>query len=204
MTANRAQADALEIEAGAKRRLADEYDAAQERGEIRTQRDNQAFSGVEKASGSEVVPPKELHEARIIRDAEVAEPVVTSRCAPALTDRAPRRRATSQPTKLSGTTLRARCTTRHCGSWRPPKTKGEHTEISASLQTRLGASRANLLLIQAAGSAQLLQRSNDDKQLRAVMTLLTNDLVCRNDSAPLGVPATSRVNAWCRTTWPLG
>jgi hypothetical protein len=29
-------ADALEIEAGAKRRLADEYDAAQERGEVRT------------------------------------------------------------------------------------------------------------------------------------------------------------------------
>jgi hypothetical protein len=33
--AHRAQADALEIEAGAKRRLADEYDAAQERGEVR-------------------------------------------------------------------------------------------------------------------------------------------------------------------------
>ena len=32
--AHRAQADALEIEAAAKRRLADEYDAAQERGEI--------------------------------------------------------------------------------------------------------------------------------------------------------------------------
>jgi hypothetical protein len=31
----RAQADALEVEAGAKRRLADEYDAAQERGEIK-------------------------------------------------------------------------------------------------------------------------------------------------------------------------
>jgi hypothetical protein len=31
---HRAQADALEIEAKAKRRLADEYDAAQERGEV--------------------------------------------------------------------------------------------------------------------------------------------------------------------------
>jgi hypothetical protein len=47
----RAQADAIEIEAGAKRRLADEYDAAHERGEIRTQRDNQAFSVVEKLLG---------------------------------------------------------------------------------------------------------------------------------------------------------
>jgi hypothetical protein len=60
--------DALDIEARAKRRLADEYDAAQERGEIRTQRDNQAFSRTEKASGPEIIPPKELHEARAIRD----------------------------------------------------------------------------------------------------------------------------------------
>ena len=64
---------------GAKHRLADEYDAAQERGEIRTQRDNQAFSGMEKARGADVVPPKELHEARIIRDAEVADPGIVRR-----------------------------------------------------------------------------------------------------------------------------
>jgi hypothetical protein len=63
---------ANEIEARANRRLADEYDAAQERGEIRTQRDNQAFSETEKASGPSIIPPKELHEARIIRDAECA------------------------------------------------------------------------------------------------------------------------------------
>ncbi len=71
---HRVQADALEIEARAKRRLADEYDAAQERGEIRTQRDNQAFSASEKARGSDFIQPKELHEARIIRDAEEAQP----------------------------------------------------------------------------------------------------------------------------------
>lgn len=65
--AHRTQADALEIEAQAKRRLADEYDAAQERGEIRTQADNQAFSKAEKASGPKFIPPKEIHEARIIR-----------------------------------------------------------------------------------------------------------------------------------------
>ncbi len=38
-TANRAQADALEIECRAQIRLADEYDAAQERGEVATGRD---------------------------------------------------------------------------------------------------------------------------------------------------------------------
>jgi hypothetical protein len=36
----RAQADALVIEAQAKRRLADEYDAAQARGEVATRLDN--------------------------------------------------------------------------------------------------------------------------------------------------------------------
>jgi hypothetical protein len=44
-----AQADALEIGAGAKRRLADEYDAAQERGEVATQRDGKpGRSGLER------------------------------------------------------------------------------------------------------------------------------------------------------------
>ena len=66
-------------EAEAKRRLADEYDAAQERGEVRTQADNQAFSKAEKASGSKLVSPKELHEARQVRDAEQADPGIVRR-----------------------------------------------------------------------------------------------------------------------------
>jgi hypothetical protein len=48
--AHRTQADALEIEAGAKRRLADEYDAAQERGEI-ANAGNPNFSEREKLPG---------------------------------------------------------------------------------------------------------------------------------------------------------
>jgi len=76
--AHRAQADALEIEAKAKRRLADEYDAAQGRGEIRANGDK-SFSGKEKLSGPEIVPPKDLHEARIVRDAEENEPGVIRR-----------------------------------------------------------------------------------------------------------------------------
>ena len=40
---HRAQADALEIEALAKRRLADEYDAAQERGEVATGREGRSL-----------------------------------------------------------------------------------------------------------------------------------------------------------------
>lgn len=80
--ANRAQADALEIEAGAKRRLADEYDAAQERGEA-----------ISPHGGAKRIPDgnsiarladigltaKQIHEARIIRDAEVEDPGIVRR-----------------------------------------------------------------------------------------------------------------------------
>ncbi len=69
----RPQADALEIESQAKRRLADEYDAAQARGEIRTRADNSALSGTEKAGWSDIFEnPRVIHEARQIRDAELA------------------------------------------------------------------------------------------------------------------------------------
>ena len=81
--AHRAQADALEIEAAAKRRLADEYDAAQARGEI-------GKSGVRTdlvSKGNEVVPSavdiglsrKAIHDARLIRDAEGADPGLVRR-----------------------------------------------------------------------------------------------------------------------------
>lgn len=66
----RAQADALEIEALAKRRIADEYDDAQDRGEIRTQADNKLFTNAKKASAADIgITPNEIHEARQIRDA---------------------------------------------------------------------------------------------------------------------------------------
>ena len=79
----RAQADALTIEAQAKARLADEYDAAQERGEV-----GQSGSRSDLVPNGNEVPPtaadlgltrKEIHEARIIRDAEKAEPGIVRR-----------------------------------------------------------------------------------------------------------------------------
>ncbi len=81
--AHRAQADALEIEAAAKRRLADEYDMAQARGEV-------GKSGVRTdlvSQGNEVVPSaadiglsrKAIHDARLIRDAEEADPGIVRR-----------------------------------------------------------------------------------------------------------------------------
>lgn len=84
--AYRAQADALEIEAQAKRRLADEYDAAQDRNEVAKSGDTlRSGPGVPdqnagKATAADIgVSRKEIHEARIIRDAEVADPGIVRR-----------------------------------------------------------------------------------------------------------------------------
>ena len=78
--AHRAQADALEIEAAAKRRLADEYDAAQARGEVAKRGWE---SGVDKhnitTSADLGLRRDQIHDARLIRDAEVADPGLVRR-----------------------------------------------------------------------------------------------------------------------------
>jgi hypothetical protein len=64
----------LEIEAGAKRRLADEYDAAQVRGEVAKHGGGRNFKvpnkNVETTAADVGLSRKEIHEARQIRDAE--------------------------------------------------------------------------------------------------------------------------------------
>jgi hypothetical protein len=74
---HRAQADALLVEARAKMRLADEYDAAQERGEV------QVHGGRKSKVGDLNLAPSaaeiglrrdEIHEARRLRDAEKSSP----------------------------------------------------------------------------------------------------------------------------------
>ena len=76
--AHRAQAHAREIESKAKHRLADEYDAAQQRGDIQ----RHGGDRLSKVSDENLAPTvsdlgltrKEVHEARLLRDAEAAEP----------------------------------------------------------------------------------------------------------------------------------
>jgi hypothetical protein len=72
----RARADALEIEALAKRRLADEYDAAQERGEVVGRKGGGSTLPDRKGVTSADVglTYKEIHEARQIRGAEKRDP----------------------------------------------------------------------------------------------------------------------------------
>lgn len=83
--AHRAQADALEIEAAAKRRLADEYDAAQARGEIARLGTNQSDLGVSDgntrpSTAADIgLSRKSIHDARLIRDAEAADPGLVRR-----------------------------------------------------------------------------------------------------------------------------
>jgi hypothetical protein len=81
--AHRAQADALMIEAQAKRRLADEYDAAQERGEVASGRDGPGagvLNGNAKATVADIgLTRKDIHDARVVRDAEAADPGVVRR-----------------------------------------------------------------------------------------------------------------------------
>lgn len=79
---HRAQAHALEIEALAKRRLADEYDAAQDRGEIANGRGRRKISildenTIEQSTVNEIgLTSKQVFEARLVRDAEVENPGV--------------------------------------------------------------------------------------------------------------------------------
>lgn len=73
----RVQADGLEIEAAAKRRLADEYDAAQERGEVASGSQRTDIvpkqNDVRPATAKDVgLTRKEVHDARQFRDAERA------------------------------------------------------------------------------------------------------------------------------------
>lgn len=81
--AHRAQAHALEIEARAKRRLADEYDAAQERGEVQKPGGDRV-SNVPGGNNAPTVTDiglsrKDIHDAPLIRDAEAADPGIVRR-----------------------------------------------------------------------------------------------------------------------------
>lgn len=80
-TAYRAQGHALEIEAKAKSRLADEYDAAQERGEVQTVGGDRKTIVPERNNDPPTVADlgitrKQIHDARRIRDAERERPGV--------------------------------------------------------------------------------------------------------------------------------
>lgn len=79
----RAQADALLIESQAKVRLADEYDAAQARGDVAGHGGNRKINvsdgNVEATAADIGLTRKQIHEARKIRDAEKNDPGITEK-----------------------------------------------------------------------------------------------------------------------------
>jgi len=79
--AHRAQANALEIEAQAKHRLADEYDAAQARGEVAAGRPKTLEGGksLQATAANLGLRHDEIHDARLIRDAEANDPGIVRR-----------------------------------------------------------------------------------------------------------------------------
>jgi hypothetical protein len=89
-----AKAHALAIRARAEMRLAEEYDAAQDRGEVATRQHNPGSAG---HVGGHNMPPAtaadlglrrdEIHEARKLRDAERAEPGLIQRAVEAMVQR---------------------------------------------------------------------------------------------------------------------
>lgn len=87
----RAQADALLIEARAKMRLADEYDAAQARGEVGqsgTRTDLVGDHNEVPATAADIgLRRDEIHEARKLRDAEKADPGKTEAALSAIVER---------------------------------------------------------------------------------------------------------------------
>ena len=88
--AHRAQADALLIESQAKRRLADEYDAAQDRGEVAS--NGQRGKAVPDGNGLPTADDigftrRAIMEARQIRDAEMRDPGIIERTVNAALDR---------------------------------------------------------------------------------------------------------------------
>lgn len=97
----RAQADALLIEARAKHKLADEYDAAQERGEVATRQNNPGSAGhvvdgnMPTTAADIGLRRDEIHEARKLRNAEAAEPGATARALDAIVARG------DEPTKAT-------------------------------------------------------------------------------------------------------
>jgi hypothetical protein len=93
--AHRAQADALEIEAMAKRRLADEYDAAQLRGDVASHGGDRKIKVPDTNLESIGLSKTDIHEAREIRDAEETYPGIIRRTLDSALD------AGEEPTKAA-------------------------------------------------------------------------------------------------------
>jgi hypothetical protein len=134
----RAQADALVIEAQAKRRLADEYDAAQARGEVRKAGQNRtartlAAQGVEACGAADIgFSRRAIKENNELRDAEVADPgIVRSTVDEAVANR-------EEPTRVE--VRHAACRAQRVHLAHAQEVVGPHDRVTQISKTLSGAS----------------------------------------------------------------
>lgn len=125
--AHRAQAHALEIEARAKRRLADEYDTAQARGEVASSTSNRgnqwtvpAGNDALATAASVGLSRKDIHDARLIRNAETVDPGIVRRTLDEHLD------AGKEPTRAA---LRRMVVDAAMRGLRPPRSSGRRNPL---------------------------------------------------------------------------
>jgi hypothetical protein len=184
----RAQADALLIEARAKIRLADEYDAAQARGEVRT------------AGNPIVVDPNncrvgpsdlglrrdEIHEARRLRDAEAAEPGRTERALREIVERG------EEPTKA-----RLRREVLGDGETEPAR---DVSDAEARLRRELAKLTTDALIDEVVGlKAQLVEEREKRRRVEAERDELRDQIAVLTAEGDLGRKLGAALDAERRT-----
>lgn len=143
---HRAQADALVIEARAQCRLADEYDAAQERGEVQKGGNKSGRRGNTIPNENSIprvddigLTSKQVHEARAVRDAEKAKPGVIRKVLDEQLEagheptRADVKRAIAKPDKSKGQ--------RSKGNKKPPQVKERQDKVVQLFDQGLSSSK---------------------------------------------------------------
>lgn len=136
-TAYRVQADALDIEASAKRRLADEYDAAQERKEVKANGGARNFTvkepNSELPSAADIgLSRTDIHESRMIRDVEKESPGIIRKALDKMLE------SGEEPTKAKVRRVVMKAPKKKTPNRKPKYTEPEETQHDRDLRMLLG------------------------------------------------------------------
>jgi hypothetical protein len=188
----RAQADALLIEARAKMRLADEWDAAQARGEVATGSVRTDIvvdhNDVRPATAAELgLRRDEIHEARRLRDAEAAEPGRTERALREIVARG------EEPTK-------ARLRREVLGDDATAEPQREIPEAEAKLRRELAKLTTEALIDEVVGlKAQLAEEREKRRRVEAERDELRDQIAVLTAEGDLGRKLGAALDAERRT-----
>jgi hypothetical protein len=186
----RAQADALLIEARAKMRLADEYDAAQARGEV-----HRHGGQLPRDVGDSNIPSvddlglrrDEIHDARKLRDAEAAEPGRTERALREIVERG------EEPTK-------ARLRREVLGADAATEPSREMADAEAKLRRELATLTTEALIDEVVGlKAQLAEEREKRRRIEAERDELRDQITVLTAEGDLGRKLGAALDAERRT-----